>query len=117
MAVEGGRVLMDEGTAKDHIEDLMEEVSKLRNELRELEKDRDGWKQLADSLADGVRDAHNDNGWMIAVDALATYDNKVNPEPSMRDRLLDSLGFVVDMMNSGKVNARDVYPPGRYQGD
>lgn len=86
--------------------------------FRALEADRDEWKRLADALADGVRDAHNDNGWSIAVDALKDYDTKVAPpEPSMQERMMESLNFVVDMMNSGKVNARDVYPEGRYQGD
>lgn len=33
------------------------------------------------------------------------------------DTIMDSIKFVVDMMNSGKPNAKDVYPPGRYHGD
>jgi len=33
--------------------------------------------------------------------------------------IMDSINFVVDMMNSGKLNPKDVYPPGRnrYHGD
>lgn len=31
--------------------------------------------------------------------------------------ILDSLRFVVDMMNGGNANPEDVYPRGRYQGD
>lgn len=38
---------------------------------------------------------------------------KKTPVESMRE----SIEFVVDMMNSGKANPRDVYPPGRYHGD
>jgi hypothetical protein len=34
-----------------------------------------------------------------------------------KDSILESIKFVVDMMNSGKANAKDVYPKGRYQGD
>jgi hypothetical protein len=33
------------------------------------------------------------------------------------DSLLESLEAVIDMMNSGKVNPKDVYPSGRYHGD
>lgn len=35
------------------------------------------------------------------------------------DSIMDSIKFVVDMMNSGKPNAKDVYPAGRnrYHGD
>jgi hypothetical protein len=29
----------------------------------------------------------------------------------------ESVDFIVNMMNSGKANPRDVYPPGRYHGD
>jgi hypothetical protein len=36
---------------------------------------------------------------------------------TQKDSILESIKFVVDMMNSGKVNAKDVYPKGRYQGD
>lgn len=36
-----------------------------------------------------------------------------------KDSIMDSIKFVVDMMNSGKPNAKDVYPGGsnRYHGD
>jgi hypothetical protein len=29
----------------------------------------------------------------------------------------ESVDFVVDMMNNGNINPKDVYPPGRYHGD
>ena len=38
-------------------------------------------------------------------------------EQTFAERVIESVDFVVDMMNSGKVNPKDVYPPGRYQGD
>lgn len=41
-----------------------------------------------------------------------TEDNKTK-----KDSILESIQFVVDMMNSGKVDPKAVYPPGRYQGD
>lgn len=31
--------------------------------------------------------------------------------------ILESVEAVIEMMNSGKVNPRDVYPPNRYHGD
>jgi hypothetical protein len=44
-------------------------------------------------------------------------DEKTEEQPSMKDRVWESLVFVVDMMNSGKVDADKVYPKGHYQGD
>ena len=38
-------------------------------------------------------------------------------EQAEKNPLLDSILFVVDMMNNGNVNPEDVYPRGRYQGD
>ena len=38
-------------------------------------------------------------------------------EKSFAERVTESVNWVVDMMNSGKPNPKDVYPPGRYQGD
>jgi hypothetical protein len=29
----------------------------------------------------------------------------------------ESVNFIVDMMNEGKANPKDVYPPNRYHGD
>jgi hypothetical protein len=39
------------------------------------------------------------------------------PEQTFTERLEESVDFVVNMMNSGKVNPIDVYPPNRYHGD
>jgi len=47
-------------------------------------------------------------------------DEQMRKKPSdktQRDSVLESLAFVVDMMNNGNVNPEDVYPKGRYQGD
>ena len=33
------------------------------------------------------------------------------------ESVLESMRWVADMMNSGNVNAKDVYPPDRYHGD
>lgn len=38
-------------------------------------------------------------------------------EKTFSQRVEESVNFIVDMMNSGKPNPKDVYPPGRYQGD
>jgi|DEB19_MinimDraft_3_1074340.scaffolds.fasta_scaffold03406_3 hypothetical protein len=38
-------------------------------------------------------------------------------EQTPKNSIIDSINFVVDMMNSGKPNPKDVYPPGRYHGD
>lgn len=46
-------------------------------------------------------------------------ENKQQEEqdPKETDSVMDSIKFVVDMMNSGKPRAEDVYPRGRYHGD
>ena len=31
--------------------------------------------------------------------------------------IAESIAWVVNMMNEGKADPKDVYPPGRYQGD
>ena len=44
-------------------------------------------------------------------------ENVLDETKSAKDSMMESIEFVVNMMNSGKVNAKDVYPPGRYHGD
>jgi len=39
------------------------------------------------------------------------------PTKTAAESLLESVDAVVDMMNSGKVNPREVYPSNRYHGD
>jgi hypothetical protein len=38
-------------------------------------------------------------------------------EQTFAESIAESVDFVVNMMNSGKVNPIDVYPPNRYHGD
>ena len=38
-------------------------------------------------------------------------------DKTFAEQVKESVDFVVDMMNNGNVNPKDVYPPGRYQGD
>lgn len=33
------------------------------------------------------------------------------------ERVEESVSFIVNMMNEGKANPKDVYPPNRYHGD
>jgi hypothetical protein len=39
------------------------------------------------------------------------------PAKTVAESLLESVDAVVDMMNSGKVDSREVYPSNIYQGD
>ena len=45
--IEAGRLLMDLQTAKDFIEDLQLEVAQLREQIRQLEAERDQWQTMA----------------------------------------------------------------------
>ena len=47
-------------------------------ELQAAVIERDRWKQIADSLADGIRDAYGDNGWRLAMAALKEYDEETS---------------------------------------
>ncbi len=38
-------------------------------------------------------------------------------EKTFAEQVRESVNFVVNMMNSGKPNPKDVYPPNRYHGD
>ena len=42
---------------------------------------------------------------------------KETEEKTFAERVGESVKWVVDMMNSGSPDPKDVYPPGRYQGD
>lgn len=44
-------------------------------------------------------------------------EDNLKQTKTFADSVMESVKFVVDMMNSGKVNSKDVYPPGRYHGD
>ena len=45
--------------------------------------------------------------------------NQINEleEKTFAERVDESVDFIVNMMNEGKANPKDVYPPGRYHGD
>jgi hypothetical protein len=38
-------------------------------------------------------------------------------DKTFAEQVKESVNFVVDMMNNGNINPKDVYPPNRYQGD
>jgi hypothetical protein len=38
-------------------------------------------------------------------------------EKTFVQQVTESVDFIVDMMNRGKANPKDVYPPNRYHGD
>jgi hypothetical protein len=38
-------------------------------------------------------------------------------EKTFAQKVEESVTFIVDMMNSGKVDPKQVYPPNRYHGD
>jgi hypothetical protein len=42
---------------------------------------------------------------------------EVEEEKSFAERVTESVNWVVDMMNEGRANPKEVYPPGRYHGD
>jgi hypothetical protein len=48
---------------------------------------------------------------------MSDENNNEVAEKTLVKQVKESVDFVVDMMNSGKVNPKDVYPPGRYCGD
>lgn len=46
-----------------------------------------------------------------------TEEEVVEEEKSFAERVTESVNWVVNMMNEGKADPKDVYPPGRYHGD
>lgn len=44
-------------------------------------------------------------------------EHKDEEEKTFAQRVEDSVNFIVDMMNEGKADPKDVYPPNRYHGD
>lgn len=107
--------------------------------LIEAERERDEWRDIATRLVAGAErqiddllwghDAKPQNpawieAWKLYDEAMTRHDAKVEPEPPVETqltpvaaRVAESVKFVVDMMNNGNVNPRDVYPKGRYHGD
>jgi hypothetical protein len=50
-------------------------------------------------------------------DIKVHVDTFVKEEQTSTHSILESVDAVIDMMNSGKVNPKDVYPSNRYHGD
>lgn len=44
-------------------------------------------------------------------------EEEATGEKTFAEQVQESVFFIVNMMNEGKLNPNDVYPPGRYQGD
>ena len=44
-------------------------------------------------------------------------NNEETEEKTFAERVGESVAWVVNMMNEGHADPKDVYPPGRYQGD
>ena len=44
-------------------------------------------------------------------------NEEVVEEKTFAEKVEESVTFIVNMMNEGKVDPKLVYPPGRYQGD
>lgn len=44
-------------------------------------------------------------------------NEEVIEEKTFAKKVEESVTWVINMMNEGKANPKDVYPPGRYQGD
>lgn len=44
-------------------------------------------------------------------------NEEVTEEKTFAEQVEGSVTWVVNMMNEGKANPKDVYPPGRYHGD
>jgi hypothetical protein len=103
------------------------DISKMFDEVL---ADRDRWRDIAKQFARavtptqlGMAQVEYDRASQtnkLDRDLREWADEQMRKEPAektQRDSLLESLEFVVDMMNNGNVNPEDVYPKGRYQGD
>ena len=44
-------------------------------------------------------------------------NEEVSEEKTFAEQVEESVSFIVNMMNEGKANPKDVYPPNRYHGD
>lgn len=44
-------------------------------------------------------------------------NEEATEEKTFAQQVEESVTFIVDMMNQGKANPKDVYPPNRYHGD
>jgi hypothetical protein len=80
-----------------------------------LSKERDNWYNACRLACADV----NDNGFLFnnLDDLCRTYYDKAVPEKTLVDSVREGVEHIVSIMNSGKVNPKDVYPSGRYSGD
>jgi hypothetical protein len=54
---------------------------------------------------------------MIPMNNEPENNEEETEEKTFAEQVTESVDFIVNMMNEGKANPKDVYPPGRYQGD
>jgi hypothetical protein len=73
--------------------------------------ERDRWHDIARNLFYNREVGEEMYGQMVAE------NEEVHKKKTFAESVRESVDFVVNMMNNGNVNPRDVYPPGRYQGD
>lgn len=83
--------------------DMQISIMRLQEEVERLTADRDYWRKMAEETNTMNNEPEN-------VEEEKT-------EQTFAQSVAESVQFIVDMMNSGKVNPKDVYPEGRYHGD
>lgn len=83
--------------------DMQISIMRLQEEVERLKADRDYWRKMAEETNTMNNEPEN-------VEEEKT-------EQTFAQSVAESVQFIVDMMNSGKVNPKDVYPEGRYHGD
>jgi hypothetical protein len=83
--------------------DMQISIMRLQEEVERLKVDRDYWRKMAEETNTMNNEPEN-------VEEEKT-------EQTFAQSVAESVQFIVDMMNSGKVNPKDVYPEGRYHGD
>ena len=83
--------------------DMQISIMRLQEEVERLTADRDYWRKIAEE-----RTMENEP---------EKTEPKTREEMTAAERMMDSITFVVDMMNEGKADPKQVYPPNRYHGD
>lgn len=77
---------------------------------------RHNWNPLMKGYATLV---HNKNNPYYRSNQMNTEPENIEEEkeePKIPS-IIESVNFIVDMMNSGKADPKQVYPPNRYHGD
>lgn len=75
---------------------------------------RDNWNPLMKGYATLV---HDKNNRYYNKEYKMTQEPEATEEPTPTPTILESVQFIVDMMNEGKADPKQVYPPNRYHGD